>query len=207
VVSHVNAGRPKEVYRYFKSIGAQFLTFLPLVIRNKNGTDLERSVDPEAFGNFLCDVFDEWVEKDIGKINIQIIEEAVSAALRNDHTLCIFKKICGGVPVVEMNGDFYSCDHFADSWHLVGNITHATLAELLDSEAQRSFGEAKFKNLPGYCRRCEVLDMCNGECPKNRIIPSPDGEPGLNYLCSGYRKFFNHVRPFTQAVASEWKRQ
>ena len=209
VVRNENAGKPLEVYRFFKSLGAQFLTFLPLVIQNKNGKDADpdHSVEPEAFGKFLCTIFDEWEEEDVGKIRIQIIEEAIGTVFRNDHTLCIFKKICGGVPVVEINGDFYSCDHYVDGNHLIGNITQNTLAQMLDSEAQAAFGEAKFKTLPDYCLRCGVLDMCNGECPRNRFIFSPDGEPGLNYLCSGYKKFFNHIRPFTEAVAAEWKSQ
>jgi uncharacterized protein len=207
VVSNVNVNSPLEVYRFIKSLGARYVTFLPLVSGNRDGTgaDQSNSVDGEKFGKFLCTVFDEWLENDIGKVSVQIIEEAISAVLKNDHTLCIFKKVCGGVPVVEMNGDFYSCDHYVDSDHLMGNIAQSTLEQLLDSEAQTAFGEAKFKTLPDYCLQCEVLDMCNGECPKNRLIMTPVGEPGLNYLCSGYKNFFNHIRPFTNAVATEWK--
>jgi uncharacterized protein len=207
VVSSINSSYPLEVYRFLKGLGAEYMTFLPLVIRNEtvsHGAE-NISVEPEAFGDFLCTIFDEWLADDIGRIRIQIIEESIGTVFSNDHTLCIFKKICGGVPVVERNGDFYSCDHFVDSRYLVGNINSSTLSELLDSEAQRDFGEAKFKTLPKYCLKCEVLDMCNGECPKNRFVFAPGGEPGLNYLCRGYRKFFNHIRSFTEAVAAEWK--
>jgi uncharacterized protein len=209
VVNNVNVHSPLEVYRFYKNLGTRFITFLPLVIKNSDGTgaDPGNSVNPEEFGNFLCAIFDEWVEKDVGSISIQIIEEAVSAVLKNDHTLCIFKRRCGGVPVVETNGDFYSCDHYVNSRYLVGNITRSSLSELLDSDRQTAFGEAKFKTLPHYCLNCEVLEMCNGECPKNRLIPTPDGKPGLNYLCSGYRRFFNHIKPFTDAVAVEAKNQ
>jgi uncharacterized protein len=208
VVSNENVSTPLEVYRFIKSLGTRFVTFLPLVNKSgdSTGADPVNSVDPKEFGNFLCSVFDEWAENDIGSVSIQVIEEAVSTVLKNDHTLCIFKKNCGGVPVVEMNGDFYSCDHFIDSSHLVGNITRSSLSDLLDSEMQIAFGRAKFKTLPQYCLACEVLDMCNGECPKNRLILTPQGEPGLNYLCSGYKKFFNHITPFTKAIASEWRK-
>jgi len=208
-VSNENVHFPLEIYRFFKRLGTQFVTFLPLVIKNGviTGADSDNSVKPGDFGIFLCRIFDEWVENDIGMISVQIIEEAINTVTKKDHTLCIFKKTCGGVPVMEMNGDLYSCDHFVDSRYLIGNITNATLAQILDSEAQINFGEAKLKTLPDYCLSCEVLDMCNGECPKNRFILTPDGEPGLNYLCKGYRKFFNHIRPFTNAVEAGMKSQ
>jgi len=129
-----------------------------------------------------------------------MFEEALRRAFNQEHTLCIFKTECGGVPVIEHNGDFYTCDHFVDSENLVGNINITALADLLDSPVQKSFGEAKRATLPRYCRECEVLEMCNGECPKNRFILTPDGEPGLNYLCPGYKLFFNHCRPFVEAI-------
>jgi uncharacterized protein len=114
---------------------------------------------------------------------------------------------CGGVPVVEHNGDFYSCDHYVDNEHLLGNIKSDTLEALLDSRKQRAFGKAKSVTLPRYCIECTIKEMCNGECPKNRFIRTPDGESGLNYLCSGYKLFFTHCRPFVEAIRREWKNQ
>jgi uncharacterized protein len=107
---------------------------------------------------------------------------------------------CGGVPVIENNGDFYSCDHFVSPEHLLGNINERSVSDFLDSTEQKAFGELKSAILPGYCKNCEVLSMCNGECPKNRFIETPDGEPGLNYLCAGYKIFFKHCLPFAEAV-------
>jgi len=111
------------------------------------------------------------------------------------------------VPVVEHNGDFYSCDHYVDQDHLLGNIKDQSIAFFLDSDRQLAFGQAKSLSLPEYCKKCEVIRMCNGECPKNRFINSPDGETGLNYLCSGYKYFFNHCRPFVEAISAVWKDQ
>jgi uncharacterized protein len=111
------------------------------------------------------------------------------------------------MPVVEHNGDFFSCDHFVDAEHRLGNIMETPLAELLESAPQKAFGQAKQDTLPEYCRSCEVLAMCHGECPKNRFINTPEGEGGLNYLCAGYRRFFNHCRPFVSAVSAQWRRQ
>jgi uncharacterized protein len=207
VVNSFNVLYPLEVYRFFKQIGAQYLTFLPLVERipGTGSAVTERSVAAKAFGMFLSGIFDEWTEKDIGRVKIQIIEEAVRTAFNQDHTLCIFKKTCGGVPVVEYNGDFYSCDHYVEPAWKLGNITRETLVQLLEHPLQQAFGRAKQDSLPRYCRECEVLDMCNGECPKNRFIRTPEGEEGLNYLCAGYRHFFKHCKPFVNAVAARYR--
>jgi len=206
VVSSSNVNSPLEVYSFFRSIGAEYVTFLPLVERKSRSSleVTERSVTAADFGRFLVEVFDEWISYDIGKIKVQVIEEALRTAFRQEHTLCIFKPVCGVVPVVEMNGDFYSCDHFVDEEHHIGNIIDTSLTTLLDHPRQKAFGEAKKLALPRYCIDCEVLEMCNGECPRNRFITSPDGEPGLNYLCEGYRHLFNHCRPFVSEVARLW---
>jgi uncharacterized protein len=209
VVHSGNVNYPLVVYNFFKQMGTRYLTFLPLVEKlPATGSSVSKlSVPSMEFGKFLSTIFDEWIEKDIGSMKIQIFEEAIRPAFRQEHTLCIFKEVCGGVPVIELNGDFYSCDHYVDSDHCIGNITEGSIAGFLDDEKQRRFGEAKLYSLPGYCKACEVRSMCNGECPKNRFICTPDGEPGLNYLCSGYKLFFNHCRPFVEAIAETWKNQ
>lgn len=207
VINSFNVNYPLETYNFFKSLGTNYISFLPLVNRDvdsESGTTPD-SVSPKAFGEFLIAVFDEWKENDIGIVKIQLLEEAFRTAFKQDHTLCIFKKTCGGVPVLEQNGDLFSCDHFVNQDHLIGNINRTHLAELLDDPVQATFGQAKFNSLPNYCLKCEVLDMCNGECPKNRFVISPDGENGLNYLCEGYKKFFVHCTPFVDAVAELWK--
>ena len=206
VVHAGNVKYPLVVYNFFKQLGAIYITFLPLVVKqpgNKSGVS-RASVPSQEFGKFLCAVFDEWVEKDIGLIKVQIFEEAIRPAFNQEHTLCIFKEKCGGVPVLESNGDFYSCDHYVDSDHRIGNIKDGSISGFLDSEKQVKFGENKLTSLPRYCKECEVRPMCNGECPKNRFISTPDGEPGLNYLCSGYKIFFNHCRLFVEAIAATW---
>jgi uncharacterized protein len=204
VVNSFNVKFPLVIYNFFKELGAKYITFLPLVERRpgtKSGVS-RASVPPLEFGRFLVSVFDEWIERDIGEIKIQIFEEAARTAFNQEHTLCIFKEICGGVPVVELNGDFYSCDHFVNRDNLIGNINEGSIAGFLDSKRQKAFGRAKSLTLPRYCIECEVKAMCNCECPKNRFINTPDGEPGLNYLCSGYKTFFNHCQPFMEAITS-----
>jgi len=198
VVHALNVQKPIEVYRFFKQIKASYIGFLPLVeaLPDEGGSVSPRTAPSELFGDFLCTIFDEWAEQDIGRIRVQIFEEAAATALGQDHSLCIFKKTCGDVPVLEHNGDFFSCDHFVNRAHCLGNIRETPLADLLDDPRQIAFGRAKWDTLPRYCRECEVLSLCSGGCPKDRILRAPDGEKGLNYLCAGYKRFFTHCRPF-----------
>ena len=204
VVHARNVRHPLDVYRFFKEIGAQYLSFIPLVEpqpKSPHGVS-ERTVSAEAFGDFLCAIFDEWVRHDIGRIIIQSFEEAVRPAYGLDHSLCVFRPTCGDVPVIEHNGDFYQCDHFVTPEHRLGNIRETPLLELLESPAQEAFGRAKQETLPPTCQACEVLAMCNGGCPKDRIVQTSAGEPGLNYLCAGYRRFFTHCGPYTLKMAA-----
>jgi uncharacterized protein len=209
VVNAHNVQFPLQVYRFFKQIKSQYITFLPMVESlpdTKCGVS-HISVPAEAWGAFLCTIFNEWRDQDIGRVKVQIFEEAVRTAFNQEHSLCIFRPTCGDIPVVEHNGDFYSCDHFVDIEHRLGNIMEIPLVELLESPSQRAFGRAKLDTLPRYCQECGVRAICNGGCPKNRFLETHDGEPGLNYLCAGYKRFFNYCQPFVSEVAALWRQQ
>jgi uncharacterized protein len=203
VVNSYNVMFPLQLYRFFKSIGVRHLGFLPLVERVGDGVG-DDTVPAEAFGAFLCTIFDEWRVEDIGAIKVQIFEEATRTAFGQDHSLCLFRPTCGDIPVVEYNGDVFACDHFVEPAWRIGNIADTPLAEILRSDRLTAFGLNKRNALPQSCRSCEVLAMCNGECPKNRFVPSGDGSEKLNYLCAGYRLFFNHCSSFVNAVAKQW---
>jgi uncharacterized protein len=204
VIHDQNVHYPIQVYRFFKEIGAEYLGFLPFVepTRDGSGGVSSHTVPADVYGSFLCSIFDEWVRQDIGRVMVQIFEEAARPACGLEHSLCIFRETCGDVPVVEHNGDFYSCDHFVEPKHHLGNIRETPLVEFIESPAQRKFGLAKRDQLPRYCRECEVLAMCNGGCPKDRFVRTPDGEDGLNYLCAGLKRFFLHSRPYLLKLAS-----
>lgn len=208
VVHDRNVRYPARVYRFFKQIGARYLGFLPLVefLPDICGVS-DRTVPAEAFGVFLCTIFDEWLSQDIGHMKVQIFEEAIGTAFGQEHALCIFRKTCGDIPVIEHNGDFFSCDHFVDLEHRLGNIRETSLGELLESPSQRAFGQAKSDELPLFCKACEVLAMCNGGCLKDRFLRTPDGEGGLNYLCAGYKSFFTYCRPFVAELSTLWHEQ
>lgn len=210
-VNAVNGDHPLEVYRFFRDeLEAEFIQFIPIVERiNEDGSTLiqsgnrvtERSVKPEQFGQFLISIFDEWVRRDVGKVFVQHFDAALANWVGVPPSVCIFSKTCGTALALEHNGDLYSCDHFVEPDYKLGNIQATPMIELIASERQRQFGQAKFNTLPQYCRTCEVRFACNGGCPKNRFVETPNGEPGLNYLCTGYKAFFTHINPLMQTMA------
>ncbi len=192
-VHAANVERPREVYRFFRDeLRAEFLQFIPIVERDGNGTVTPRTVDPERFGRFLIAVFDEWLRRDIGKVFVQTFD-AVLGNWLGAPSLCIFSQDCSAHPVLEHNGDLYSCDHFVDPEHRLGNIVEREMGGMISSDRQRAFGASKLATLPRSCRECEVLFACQGECPRNRFARGADGEEGMNYLCAGYKAFFAHV--------------
>jgi uncharacterized protein len=203
-VHNLNVRHPLTVYRFFREIGCGYLGFLPVVESAPEAPDGIGPYTPsaEAYGAFLCKIFDEWIARDTDRMAVQIFEEAARPALGMEHSLCVFRETCGQIPVVEHNGDFFPCDHFVDRQHRLGNIRETPLGELLNSPALRAFGDAKRDALPRYCRDCEVLAMCHGGCPKYRFIRTPAGEPGLNYLCTGLKRFFLHSRAPIERIAS-----
>lgn len=204
VVHDQNVEQPLEVYRFLKENGARSITFLHLVERVKGapGEVGPHSVPPEGYGKFLCAIFDEWVRQDVGQIAVQIFDEGLRVALGKEQGLCIFRKTCGNVLALEHNGDLFSCDHFVDHEHRLGNVMETPLVELLTHPKQTEFGQAKQRSLPRQCRACEVLPLCNGGCPKDRLSRTLEGEDGLNYLCGAYKRFFSHTRPHIQRMAA-----
>jgi len=220
VVHRRNSQHPVEVYRFLKEIGSGFIQFIPIVERRaKSGSSdglvlikpsfgdaaevTEWSVEPKAYGTFLSRIFDEWVKKDVGRVFVQLFDVALESWMGMDASLCVFKKTCGSALAMEHTGDLYSCDHFVYPENKLGNIMETALENLVDSPQQKAFGQAKSESLPRMCRTCEVRFACNGECPKHRFLTTPDGEPGLNYLCAGYKHFFKHIDPYMQFMAGE----
>jgi uncharacterized protein len=217
-VNAANGDYPVEVYHFFRDeLKEQYMQFIPIVERattetlvlanqgwsqhpgsdrplyTQNG-DLvtERSVKPDQFGHFLISIFDEWIMSDVGRVFVQSFDVALANWL-GQPSLCIFQRTCGESLVLEHNGDLYSCDHFVEPAFLLGNIKKTHMIDLVSSDQQHKFGQDKYDTLPQYCRECEVLFACYGECPRNRFTHTPNGEPNLNYLCVGYKRFFKHI--------------
>jgi uncharacterized protein len=232
-VHAMNAPHPLAVYRFFRDeVKTRFIQFIPIVERATPDTlsvanegwgerrsggrplytqagDLvtDRSVSAAQWGQFLIAIFDEWVRRDVGTVFVQMFDAALASWLGAPPALCIFGETCGNALALEHNGDLYSCDHYVEPDFLLGNITRHHMIELVASDQQRKFGADKRDALPRYCRECEVRFACHGECPRNRFIQTPDGEPGLNYLCAGYMAFFKHVDRPMRIMAELLNRQ
>ncbi len=197
-VNAANVEHPVDVYRFFRDdCGARFIQFIPIVARPEGTSCGSGSsagqISAEQWGRFLISVFDEWLRRDVGRVFVQTFEAALASWMAAGAPLCVFAEVCGRAIALEHNGDVYSCDHFVDPGHFLGNLADRTLVEMVSSDQQVSFGDAKRTGLPEECLRCDVLFACNGECPKNRFVPAPDQEAGVNYLCRGYKAFFHHI--------------
>lgn len=226
-VHAVNAEHPLEIYHFFRDeLQASFIQFIPIIERisvheiplanigwskkpglisrplytQQGNLTTERSVTADQYGKFLIAIFDEWVKKDVGKIFVQMFDVAL-ASWMGMHSLCVFSPTCGKALALEHNGDLYSCDHYVEPNYLLGNIQEKHMADLVNSPQQLQFGQDKYASLPKYCHACEVKFACYGGCPKDRFINTPEGEPGLNYLCAGYKMFFKHITPAMQIMS------
>lgn len=216
VVNDFNADYPLDFYNFFKEIGAHYIQFTPIVERmcegrlaNMHDTDAplaDFSVTPKQWGDFLCTIFDEWYKQDVGKYFIQLFDATLANWCGVTPGVCTYGEKCGHAACMEFNGDVYSCDHLVFPEFKLGNIHEKTLVEMLYGEEQRQFGHIK-QNLPQQCLECKWKFACNGECPKNRFVRIGEGQPPLNYLCSGYKQFFSHVAPYMDYMKQEYLSQ
>ncbi|WP_434641900.1 anaerobic sulfatase maturase [Klebsiella sp. I138] len=234
-VNRTNARFPLEVYRFMtRKLGATYIQFNPCVepvdfkhsapqFGDQNGFPVigsprarpgppdaivtPWSVDPVEWGKFLMAVFEEWVNNDLGRVQVNLFETAVAQTLGMPAQMCTSAEFCGKGLAMEKNGDIFTCDHYVYPAYQTGNIEQNTLAHLAFSERQQAFGMGKRDTLPKYCLACPYLHLCWGECPKNRLLSTPDGEPGLNYLCPGIRAFFNYAQPILVGIATLLKRE
>lgn len=215
VVNSINVHEPEEFYDFFKHIGCRYLQFTPVVERRGregegylcspdevHGQLTDESVTPEEWGEFAVRVFDRWVKQDVGSMFVQLFDATLAGWVGVTPGVCSLAPSCGHAAMMEHNGDLYSCDHFAFPAFKLGNIHTQSIIEMMSSEKQRQFGLRKQAMLPTECKVCLFKKACHGECPKNRFIITPDGERH-NYLCKGYKRYFSHVAPAMDFMASE----
>lgn len=217
VVNDFNADYPLEFYRFFKDIQCRYIQFTPIVERVVHRTDgltlapgmqeggevTDFSVTPEQWGEFICAIFDEWVKHDVGQYFVQLFDATLANWAGAAPGVCTLAEECGHAGVMEFNGDVYSCDHFVYPEYRLGNLHDKTITEMMYSDQQREFARMKRQLLPRQCKECRFLFACHGECPKNRFTKDQYGNPGLNYLCAGYHRFFAHVAPYMDFMKAE----
>ena len=226
VINNINVHQPLDVYNHLKELGATYHQYIPVVewqnasrqnLQKTNNISLihlgnatQKSLTPfsiqngEDYGRFLIAIFDEWLEKDLGRIYIQHIEEMVRKWAGIEGGLCLFQKTCGQALVLERNGDIYSCDHYVYPENRLGNLLDGKIRKLVKSKQQRAFANEK-ANVGKKCEECRFLFACRGGCPKHRAIPNADGTR-QNHLCNGYSAFFKHIDPVITKMANDFKR-
>ena len=234
-VHRFNGRKPLDVYRFLRQeLGSTYIQFIPIVEHKQfervapqrwNNAELPRegepearpghpnsivtdwSVDPDDWGYFLAKIFDRWLRDDIGKVMVNHFETLVAQHLGLPSQMCVYTENCGTGVAVENDGSVFSCDHYVYPEYRLGNVKTGRLGEMVFSGEQIKFGKSKSASLPQYCRQCAFLNDCWGECPKNRFIRTPDGEPGLNYLCRGFKTFFAHALPEVERIAATLSKQ
>jgi uncharacterized protein len=230
-VHAANQDRGREVYRFLRDdCGARFMQFIPIIERTTaellpvanegwgehvrdrplyvQDGDLvtDRSVGPGGYGRFLIDVWEDWKRRDVGEVYVQMFDVALANRYGEPSGLCVHSETCGLALAIEHTGDVYSCDHFVEPAFELGNIGERPLKELVVLPQQVRFGLDKRDTLPAYCRGCDVRGLCHGGCPKDRFTTTPDGEPGLHYLCPSYKAFFGHISPALEEMSSLLRR-
>ena len=219
-VNRDNTKEPLRVYRFLRDeVKPAIMQFTPVVEPkvfkstapqywepgSPDSVVTDWSVDAEEFGDFLCEIFDEWYKKDIGKVCVHYFEDTLGRYMGTQGGMCVFSELCGKALAIEHDGTVYACDHYVYPEYERGNIKDEILLNMISSKRQVAFGFRKRDSLPQHCKQCEYLFACYGECPKNRLLLAPDGEKGLNYLCSGLKKYFNHVDPYMKQLAQRLK--
>lgn len=220
VVNDYSSRYPGEVYLFLKEAGSRYMQFIPaveclsegmradgLAVLNEKESSVNRlapwSVGSLEYGRFLSEIFEIWVANDVGEYFIQFFESVLCAWCGLPPGVCVLLEKCGDAGVIEFNGDIYPCDHYVFPEYRLGNIRKDGLVKPFFSEKQKQFGSDKSDRLTSYCRNCDYLGLCHGECPKNRFSRSPDGEPGHNYLCEGLKYFFSRTEPYMKFMKEE----
>ena len=205
-VTSTSAQDPEAVYQGLRELDTGWMQFIPIRRRDGTGNITADSVTPEEYGDFLCRVFDQWILRDMEKTQVQLFAETASVLSGGQASLCWMAPTCGQVPVVEQDGNVYACDHFVTPENRLGNLETDDLGALVALPEQQRFGQRKRDALPGKCRACQWLNLCNGACPKDRCSVTEDGEPGLYDLCAGLEMYFSHAVPRLRRV-SQLRRQ
>ncbi|NDV63585.1 anaerobic sulfatase maturase [Puniceicoccales bacterium CK1056] len=228
-VNRANQDKGAEVYAFLKGIGSRYMQFIPIIERlpdaeakklglshatppkfaeedeNLDAPVTDWSVQPKAYGRFMWSMFKRWVQHDVGKIYVQLFDVALGKWAGVPGGLCVYSEECGRAMALEHDGSLYSCDHYVYPEFKIGNINEQSMAEMADSPQQKAFGKAKRETLPKFCIECDFRFTCNGGCPKHRFLLTPEDDPGLNYLCSGYRFIFGKMDPYMKAMAELYR--
>lgn len=200
-----NAPHAGNIYRYFVNRGIKYLQFIQILER-RPGTDdpTDFSCTPEQFGRWMLDIFEQWAARDVGRVSVRFIDDALHAIIYGRASTCVHQQRCAAAYIVEWNGDLYACDHFVFKEWKIGNIIETPLTDLLRHPRLEEFAALK-TDLPAACRGCEYLSLCNGGCPKHHR-PIGRDPARVNHFCAGYKIFFDRAMPELRRIAEYVRR-
>ncbi len=206
VVNDYSVQYPEEIYDFHKKGGLSHMQFIPCVEPDplNPGKAAPYTVTPEAFGEFLCKIFDLWqsdFRMGMPTTSVRWFDSLFYTYVGYDAPECTLLKECGIYTVIEHNGDVYSCDFFVDPEWKLGTLEDDNLGDLLNSPLQNMFGAEKLKR-PLECETCKWLNHCYGGCPKDRSGNPETG--GSNQFCQSYKMFFEHADTKLREMADAW---
>lgn len=204
LVSQSNVHDPIGLYLYLRdTIQTKFMQFIECVEFCPDGSLAPYAITPKQWGHFLCELFDYWYKEDTHRISIRLFDSLIAKIALNQIHTCSLGMDCRQYLVVEYNGDVYPCDFYVQPEYKLGNIMENDWDELFDNPVYAKFGARK-RQFNDACKICPHLDLCAGDCPKNRVGHGAFSDPTrLSSLCSAWRIFYAHCRPRLEHLALE----
>jgi len=213
LVNHLTADHADEVFDFLIELGSRYLQFIPCVeVDPQTGGIAEFSVSPKQYGDFLCRVFDRWIQFGPQRLSIRDFDSILTFCIGGHHNLCTFDRQCSQYIVIEHTGDVFPCDFFVDPAWRLGNILETPIEQLAACEQKKAFARRK-QTISNKCLVCRHLALCRGGCMKDRIPAAMngsvksegtgDGGVGQSYFCESYRQFFDYALPRFMQIAAQ----
>jgi len=159
VLSRANVEKPKEIYRFFRGLGIDYVQYIPLSEFDSEGNLLPFTITPEQYGRFLTETFDLWWP-DRRKMRIRFFDNLAEALAGQKPGTCTLHETCDSYCVVEYNGDVYPCDFFVEKDWKLGNVMLDSWNEIARRQRRYSFAAKKTLAHP-ECQACEYQPVCS----------------------------------------------
>jgi uncharacterized protein len=199
VVTSFSAPYARDIFEFFLANDIKTFDFLACAgVNQATGSPFDMTVSPVAYGRFMKEIFDLWVERDDPEIRIRHLENALDGVMGGVPSLCNFAGGCDTMITIDYNGDVYPCDFFLDHEEFrFGNILDSSLADILSGERRRSFLEG-VSAVADECAACEWFGICHGDCAHRRYMVTRNFQT-RGYYCTSRKLLFQHMHEAVSA--------